>query len=394
MYQTKAAQSLKNLFARYHEPLQLSERESRKFLDGLKASFRGHLDRAYGVSPSSSSFPNAQAEAAQGKAQRQSAANQHLKTLLSNPLFSYQNPTIPPAPQSVSARDPMDVFDHAVSRGLMNLRAATGILMAKKKHLQKDLDALAAGTSSGTAKRVVQWLRSSRSEYDLDFLDDQPFMKELMPFLVAEGFEDTAWEWIARLLSPAHGDPSIGNQRHRASSLLKDLVRLKSQPQNKDLDAAIMTLVQARENFSSSPLLPHLLLGPWRSLSWLSTVESFTRNTPSIGVFNAHMATAERLNSPVEVERAHLRLYHPTQPDASPALRLFKDDKILKRLVKRLPNKTTETSKSKRSSKVPWLFALGNDTVNYLSRSGRGEEAREVGVIVQSELDHYALQGA
>jgi hypothetical protein len=53
-----------------------------------------------------------------------------------------------------------------------------------------------------------------------------------------------------------------------------------------------------------------------------------------------------------------------------------------------------ESSKSKRSSKVPWLFALGNDTVNYLSRSGRGEEAREVGVIVQSELDYYALQGA
>lgn len=392
MYQTKAARSLKNLFARYHEPLQLSDRESRKLLDGLKASFRGHLDREYGVAPSSPPPPSIQAETTQVKAQRQSAANQHLKTLLSNPLFSYQNPTAPPAPQSVSSRDPMDVFDHAVSRGLMNLRAATGILMAKKKHLQNDVDVVAAVTSSGTAKRMIQWLRSSRSEHDLDFLDDQPFMKELMPFLVAEGLEDTAWEWIARLLGPTQGDPSIGNQRHRASSLLRDLVRLKSQPQNKDLDAAIMTLVQARENFSSSPLLPHLLVGPWRSLSWLTTVESFTRNTPTAGVFNAHMATAERLNTPVEVERAHLRLYHPTQPDASPALRLFRDDKTLKRLVKRLPKQITETSKSRRSAKLPWLFALGNDTVNYLSRSGRSEEAREVGVIVQSELDHYALQ--
>lgn len=386
MYQTKVSRSLKNLFAKYHEPPQLSERQSQKVLDGLKASFRDQLDLEYGASPgpprpssSRNSAPQSHHRQDEGPVRRP-AAQRHLKTLLSNPLFSYQqDATGSILPPSGAPRDPLDVFDHGVSRGLMTLQAATGILIAKREQLQNVAADPSALAGAGAARRVVGWLRASGSESTLKFLDNRPFVRELMPFLVNEGLEEVAWEWIARILSPAYDNLSLQFRRHHTSFLLTKLVRLKSQPQDKGIDAAMLTLVHARDTFSSSPLLPQLLLSPWRALSWLTTVRSYTHSRPSLGAFDAHMETSERLDSPVEIEKAHLCLYHPTKSNATPALRLLKDHQILERLAA----STYGQSMAKASDELSWLVALGNDTVNYLARAGRKEEARELVGILQ-----------
>lgn len=401
MHPTKATRIIKNLFAGYTEPPALSNQHSQKLLDGLKSSFRNKLDQEYGhASDSPSSSHPSQAFSSQKRKDsdrpdvvRHSAANQHLKNLLSNPLFSYQNQTTKtiqtsPISSQTSKRDPMDVFDHAVSKGMMTFKAATGIMVAKRQQLRSASESSTILPDSGTARRIVRWVRSSRPESDLEFLDNQAFMKELMPFLVAESLEHVAWEWIARTLNPSLKVPSAAQQHRRASFLLEELVRLKTQPQHQDLDAAIMTLVQARQSLKGNTLLPQLLFQPWRSVSWLSTVESYSHKTPSAMVYNAHVETAESLNTPVDVENAHLRLLHPTRPDYAPALRLFQDREKLRGLVQGITS--WKFASRKHKGPAPWLVVLANDTINYLAQSGRNEEAEEVARLFQSELgsDH------
>lgn len=282
MFSTKSAKSLRKLFAGYHEPLPLSTQQSQQLLDGLKASFRTQLDREYGQSlDTSSSVPAKAADASHPKA-RHLAATQHLKSILSNPLFSYNKDAASALPSAlpVPKRDPMDVFDHAVAKGMMTLKAATGCMLAKRQQLSSP-SSRAGLSSSETAYRVVRWLRSSEAGVNMEFLDNQPFIRALAPFLVAEGLEPVAWEWIAQSMGDASRATDGELRLKRASFLLAQLVRIKSQPQYGNLDAAITTILDAEQQFQQNPLLSRLLILPWRSVSWLSTVESYSRSAPS-----------------------------------------------------------------------------------------------------------------
>ncbi|KAH7022934.1 hypothetical protein EDB80DRAFT_696053 [Ilyonectria destructans] len=382
MFSTKATQSLKNLFASYHEPLPLSKQQSQKLLDGLKTSFRKQLDHEYGQAsdtPTASSKPPDVSPPI-----RQSATNRHLKDILSNPLFSYNKDVNSTFPSTLAPpkRDPMEVFDHAVARGMMTPKAAIGCMVAKSKQLHAMESSGSAFVSSGTAARVVRWLRSSGSEQDLRFLDNQTFVRTLAPFLVAEGMEEIAWEWLVRTVN---GPGNLSNEKRlkRASNLLAEVVRTKCQPQYGNLDSGISTMLQAQELFRKSPLLSDLLVLSWRSVSWFSTVEAYSRAAPSEELFDAHMATADRLPQPFLMERAHLHLYHPTHPDHVPALQFFRDKEKLRHLVHAIGPKK---SKPDKLSVVSWLAFLGHDTVNHLTQSGRTQEAQGVTDLLQAEV--------
>lgn len=382
MFSTKATQSLKNLFASYHEPLPLSKQQSQKLLDGLKTSFRKQLDHEYGQA---SDTPTASSKSSDVNPPiRQSATNRHLKDILSNPLFSYNKDVNSTFPSTLAPpkRDPMEVFDHAVARGMMTPKAAIGCMVAKSKQLHALESSGSAFVSSGTAARVVRWLRSSGSEQDLRFLDNQTFIRTLAPFLVAEGMEEIAWEWLVRTVN---GPGNLSNEKRlkRASNLLAEVVRTKCQPQYGNLDSGISTMLQAQELFRKSPLLSDLLVLSWRSVSWFSTVEAYSRAAPSEELFDAHMATADRLPQPFLMERAHLHLYHPTHPDHVPALQFFRDKEKLRHLVHAIGPKK---SKPDKLSVVSWLAFLGHDTVNHLTQSGRTQEAQGVTDLLQAEV--------
>lgn len=382
MFSTKATQSLKNLFASYHEPLPLSKQQSQKLLDGLKTSFRKQLDHEYGQA---SDTPTASSKSPEVSPPiRQSATNRHLKDILSNPLFSYNKDVNSTFPSTLAPpkRDPMEVFDHAVARGMMTPKAAIGCMVAKSKQLHALESSGSAFISSGTASRVVRWLRSSGSEQDLRFLDNQTFVRTFAPFLVAEGMEEIAWEWLVRTVN---GPGNLSNEKRlkRASNLLAEVVRTKCQPQYGNLDSGISTMIQAQELFRKSPLLSDLLVLSWRSVSWFSTVEAYSRAAPSEELFDAHMATADRLPQPFLMERAHLHLYHPTHPDHVPALQFFRDKEKLRHLVHAIGPKK---SKPDKLSVVSWLAFLGHDTVNHLTQSGRTQEAQGVTDLLQAEV--------
>lgn len=387
MFSTKSAQSLRKLFAGYHEPLPISQQQSQKLLDGIKASFRSQLDREYGRSSSDHTPTPAKSGEANPQARR-SAASLHLKSVLTNPLFSYANKeNAPPLPKGlwVPDRDPMDVFDHAVSRGMMTLKAATGCLVAKGQQLSSTVDANVPTTSSDTALRVVRWLRSSGAESNFLFLDNAAFVRALVPFLIAENMESVAWEWTTRTMNESK-DISEEQRIARASSLLSQIVRIKSQAQYGNLNAAIQTILEAEQLFQHNPSLPKLLVQPWRSVSWLSTVESYSREMPTEKLFEAHMATADRLSRPFPVEMAHLHLHHPTHPDHLPALEFFNDKKRLRKLVQALGPDKLNLTKFTGMGTIPWIAFLGHDTVNHLKQSGRSEEARGITQLLRSEL--------
>ncbi|KAH6608615.1 hypothetical protein Trco_001961 [Trichoderma cornu-damae] len=387
MFSTKSVQSLRKLFAGYHEPLPISKQQSQKLLDGLKASFRSQLDREYGRSSSDSAAAPARSGDAHPHARR-SAATVHLKSILSNPLFSYNNKESASSLTKglwVSDRDPMDVFDHAVSRGMMTLKAATGCLVAKGQRLAAAADASPPVSASDAALRVVRWLRSSGAEGNLLFLDDAAFVRALAPFLIAERMEGVAWEWITRAMNESAG---ISEEQRiaRASCLLSQIVRAKSQSHHGNLDAAIQAILEAERLFQHHPWLPRLLVQPWRSVSWLSTVEAYSRATPTEELFEAHLATANRLPRPFPVETAHLHLYHPTHPDHVPALRFFSDKERLRKLVQALGPERLNLAKFTGMGTIPWIAFLGHDTVNHLKQSGRSEEARGITQVLRSEL--------
>lgn len=392
MFSTKSVNSLKNLFASYHEPLPLSKQQSQKLLDGLKVSFRKQLDREYGHSSDS---PASSSKSSENTQIRHSAASRHLKDILSNPLFSYNKDvasnlpsTLPPtlnSPLAASKRDPMEVFDHAVARGMMTPKAAIGCMVAKRKQLES-LKTTGGLSTSSTASRVVRWLQSSGSEKDLRFLDNHTFVRTLTPFLVAEGMEEVAWEWLTRIVNGSSESLDSEKQLKRASQLLAELVRTKCQPQFGNLDSGISTMLQAQQMFRTSPILSDLLVLSWRSVSWFSTVEAYSRTAPSEVLFDAHLATADRLPRPFLMELAHLHLYHPTHPDHVPALQFFENKERLRRLVTTFSSKKPKQQSNNKLSVIPWLAFLGHDTVNHLTQTGRTHEAQGVTELLQAEV--------
>lgn len=384
MQSTKAVRSLKKLFEGYHEPT-LSKQQSQKLLDGLKTSFRGHLDREYGQSPGSAQPASTSNDTGKTStpSMRRSAAHQHLKELLSNPMFTYNREALSEKSPAISpvappTRDPMEVFDHAVSRGMMTLGAATGILRAKRQELQNDSNA----RSPDVALRVVRWLRSSQNATSLAFLENLNFVKALMPFLIMENMETTVWEWLAKLVTRAEGDDYTDQRMRAASGLLKELVLFKGGSQERNsIDEAIASLLQADMTMPSSEARDRVLPQSWRSISWLATVDNFKTTTASEKLYDAHIATSSHFGRRVPVETAHLHLYHPTHPNHGPALSLFKDTKLVQNLVRK-----STPMPSTWVSLPPWIVVLGHDTMNFLLRAGRNQEAEDLALLLKSGL--------
>ncbi|KAK0392660.1 hypothetical protein NLU13_2155 [Sarocladium strictum] len=388
MFGTKSTQSLKNLFAGYHEPAALSKQHSQKLLDGLKTSFRSQLDREHGHITNSASAAS-KAAAGNETIRRPSPAQQHLKTILTNPLFSYDKdtPNILSQPSLAVKRDPMDVFEQAASKGMLTIQAATGCLIARNQLVQQ-ASPNATSDAKETASRVLRWLHSSENMKDMQFMSNYRFTRAFMPCLVEAGMDDVVWEWLSRSLESDRPHP------HAISYLLLQLVWHKGHPRNGDLDSCITALLKAEQMFRAKANAPDLLVRPWQAVSWLSTVEAYRRRPASEKLFDAHVHTADRLPGKFPVEQAHLHLLHPKHPDNAPALHLFQDKPGLKSLL----TSFAATKETKSTKTVPvwrsigsWVSSLGQDTVDSLTRSGRDDEAKEITRFL--ELDVPELLG-
>ncbi|KAK1488562.1 hypothetical protein CABS01_02192 [Colletotrichum abscissum] len=366
MFATKPLSSIKNAIPSIHQPLPLSSKQSKKLLNVLKTSFRKNLDKEHGFAPETTDLSAAKATSLTHSPSR--PTDQHLRSILSNPLFKIgaQLGNVPST--SSSPRDPMDVFDEAVSRGMMTNRAAQGCLKAKRLQILQSStlsveDSMAA---SAAGLRVVQWLRSSGQERNLEFLADVGLSRELLTFMVAEGLEEVAWTWADRLVrgeGPADGSSQI------VGFLVANLVRAKSRLEDRSLDTAFSTMLRAETTWKTNSQLPQILWQPFRHLSWEATVDAWKRPLPSAPLYEsfARTATYQRpLIKTIRLDRAHLDLHHPTNPDHTGALavlRWFLEDRGTLEGDGRLPRR---------------LRTMAMDIVTHLTKIGRAESADTV----------------
>lgn len=390
MNTTKALGSLKGVFSSIHQPLPLSKNESQKLLSALKTSFRSKLDKEYGWDPEEAptarrpaSSQNVTSRPTQGAQHHHRPTDRHMHSILSNPLFKQAKKALDRAP--APRRDPMDVFDDAVSKGLMTRRGATGCLMAKRREIlqSSSLSTQGAMADAGAGRRVVQWLRTSGEERSGGFLADEPLMKELTPFMLAEGLEEVIWSWAHRLAKEEGLFLAGDSDGPLLAQLLSRLVDAKSQiAGDQRLDTAYAALLRAEETWRANRNLSMIMQQPWRYLSWASTVEAWNRPRPSDGLFESYVAISEHIQTPVKLDLAHLDLHHPTRPSHEKALQFFRADSWFWETDAELSGKQA----CRRERFVNRVVSMGMDTIKDLTQAGRLEEADWVTRLLRTKL--------
>ena len=195
-----AARTWKSLTSKIHPPLPMSPRESQRLLSLLNASFKEQLDREHTTASSSNEHH----------------ANNHLQTILTNPLFDAKSQT--PAysgSKSVESgkilgqlqdhmKRPMDAFKDQIAQGVANLNSAKLFLYLQYKACLASPAATprVAMQNSGAAWTILQWLWASGMEDTGEFLMDKDFVCLLVTFLVAGGQHSRVLRWLHQCHSP------------------------------------------------------------------------------------------------------------------------------------------------------------------------------------------------
>ncbi|KAL1891024.1 hypothetical protein Sste5346_007846 [Sporothrix stenoceras] len=444
MLPSRPYSSLKGMLPTIHHPLPLNEKSRKKLLDTLTTSFRKHLDREHGLgdepedaivsatSAAKKTAANIHAKATKPVAStstemstlttttatssaRHRPTDRHLGAILSNPLFTYdqltRKPNLTPTitktvPSAASTtlltstdgvapatpsdqRDPMEIFDWAVARGLMTTKRAAGCLLAKRREAVQSSHALAktfmADTSAGL--RVLQWLRSSGLERDMSFVSDTQFTAVLIQFLAAEpGMDAVVWMWIDRL-QQAQGPGTVtvrsrGSPEYHVSSasfVLDALVRAKAGGAD-TLDDAYRAMRQAADltkDVSQATTASSTIYWPWLELSWMSTLKAYNLTNPTPSLYESFASIMDNDARPsVLIERAHLDLRHPTKPSPAPAQALLDNDKLLTRVLNhRMP---AEPAIGRRPAHAARFVSMGLDTVRHLAFVGQSDEAQRI----------------
>lgn len=398
------------IFPRVHHPPPLDKRESQRLLKALTTSFRNNLDREHGYlshDPSTTSSYNFKTSSATSSATSTASTashdshrrptDRHVRAILSNPLFSYE-PSKSVTSRPITERDPMDVFDQAVAKGLMDLKRAAGVLIAKRQAIAQSstISVPESMASSGTAHRVVSWLRSSGLERNLSFAKHQPLLNNLIPFMVEEGLDEVVWVWLERWMATQGHNLAMASHATLASPLLTALVRAKISPGG-SLDASYATLIRADDMFSNHQAFSSTALAPWRTLSVMSTIFAWQRSPPSEVLFDSFAAMSDRLRgvSSVKIDRAHLDLYHPTHPDATAALNCLRSP-----MLDRLRGRLTKVGQAKQGivasgglqdpKNIAKSFVLmATDAAQHLTRTGNAAQAEWVGNLLLEKLGDF-----
>ncbi|KAA8567263.1 hypothetical protein EYC84_010298 [Monilinia fructicola] len=218
-----------------HQPLPLTQRESTQLLELLTTSFRQQLDSEHGPSDIGPGTNHVKVDASplhkqheNSRARRLSDSghkhtDRHLKSILTNPLFSQRTQRSEPG----SPQDPMDTFDRAAARGMMTLNYAKAILIAKKRQLQSSHETLEDSMKrSGAGLKILKWLTSSGLTQNAQFLlQDPKFGVVLFEFMRAEGYEEVYWEWINKAI---HDTNVTSTELRGLAHLLSRIVELTS----------------------------------------------------------------------------------------------------------------------------------------------------------------------
>lgn len=388
MQRSKPLTSIKRLFPPIHHSLPLTERESRRLLDVINTSFRTQLDREHGFAPDTpKNAPPPSPAAANSVANTAPSSSasldhvagrptdRHLHAILNNPLFTQAN-TLKKPEDSITAYDVhKTVFEKAVARGLMTETRAHGFLRLVYSTVKQSATlSLADGLkSTGAALLVLQWLRSSGLERSLSFVSNKPFTQTLVQFMVAEGLEGLVWVWIERLMKAEAVSKSEQQVAPEASSasLLRSLATAKTQI-TLELDGAYAAFLKGKTMNKENSLGTRNLLPAWTAIARNTTVNSWQHTKPSVKLFEPFVAFTRKSSLPhIARIRAHLYLYHPTEPSSSLAVQYLSEENTWK-----------DIRPVSRAAPLPQfiqlLASLGVDTVQHLVQTDQVQEATQI----------------
>ncbi|KAI0432570.1 hypothetical protein F5Y09DRAFT_135856 [Xylaria sp. FL1042] len=364
-----------------HHPLPLNQRESQQLLQSITSSFRKNLDKEHPWE-SDGTVTNAPADSRLGLAESISATtnhrptDQHLRAILSNPLFAQpRNDNVgATTPSSILAprSNPFDVFDSAVSKGLMTIRRAAGFLATVRSQLLAESpdNVRQRMGASGAGLRVLRWLRASGQENDLHFLSDPALLKLIVSFLYAEGLQEVAWGWLARLAARGtelefEKTPGKADSRTLSklmSAIIDENINSAS-PSAISLDGSYAALAKANHMLPhESPAVNAALRNSWARLSWASTVDAVGRPKPSVTLFEKFVDIGRPLKLPLDL--AHLDLHHPTTPTHSAAIEYLG-----------LRRQIVEDMSNMRPGLQQRILCLVLDAAERLNQTGQAAEA-------------------
>ncbi|KAI2626258.1 hypothetical protein GGS21DRAFT_530769 [Xylaria nigripes] len=336
----------KGFLSQIHRPLPLNQRDLQQLQDLITTSFRKNLDREHPWETDGTSTDTSVNPSTSALAENHRPTDRHLSTILSNPLFAHsrnaKNPTVS-AP--TSHKNPFDVFDSAVSKGLMTPRRAAGFLATiRSQQSAQSSDGIhqPIGTS-GPGLRVLQWLRASGHENSLDFLSDAALVKLLIPVLYAEGLQQIAWNWLSLLASRVPflefekitGEPVVQTLSRLMTAIIRSSQPISQHPVS--LDESFAALAKVNDMLPrESSIATAAVKDVWAKLSWASTVNASQRPKPSAKLFEEFVEIGRPLNLPLDL--AHLDLHHPTVPTHSAAIEYLRPrQKIIENVTNMKP---------------------------------------------------------
>ncbi|RDW86542.1 uncharacterized protein DSM5745_03184 [Aspergillus mulundensis] len=210
-----------NPWSRIHFPLPQTPRQSQQLLNALTSSFRRELDREHPPTASSPDEVSGVNNASNGhrlnEVHPQSsvhATEQHLRTLLDNPLFRVSLSThgVRSQPQLDAdglrpRKEPMVIFDELVASGSATVASVSDclnwqLLIASRHSGEEFVKAL---RDSQAGSRVFSWWSSSDSMTKRDFITNVRAVRSTCKAMAAEGLQSSVLAWLKML-----GDCNVG----------------------------------------------------------------------------------------------------------------------------------------------------------------------------------------
>lgn len=321
-----------------HQPLPLNPRESKQLLTLLTTSFRKHLDSEHG------DFKADHGNASMGRGalpaekphRRRSLpdswkvpTDSHLHSVLTNPLFAYKDSKS----DLQSQKDPLHLFDLAVSRGMMNITSARAILEVKSLEIiRSSVRNVRDGMrESGAGLKVLKWLTSCGLANDLAFLQDERFAEILIQFMVAEGLQEVVWVWVGKSLKKlpdmrALQGKQLFQARRTITSPLMLLVKAESHGPT-SLENAYLCLSRAAgllQGFSSVEMRD-ILGPPGRYLAHQTISSNIGRPPVTESSFESFLSLVPVISANFDHYLAYLTLIHPTKPSPRLALNYLRN---------------------------------------------------------------------
>ncbi|KAJ5155570.1 hypothetical protein N7492_008373 [Penicillium capsulatum] len=371
-----------------HQPLPRTPRESQQLLNALTSSFRRQLDHSY---PANAPTQNGDRSPSNDQSSVH-ATDQHMQTILNNPLFRIVPPKLAAAldhharqgleKQKRLTEEPMVVLDELVASGSATHTAIMSCLNSQLLLARSPgKDGLKAMTDARAASRVVDLFWASDGPSRATILTSWKMTTSLTKFMVAEGLQDTAMQWLRMLLNRDVGTPNGQIPVHSAqvsfSCFLDNLVQAEHQ-YGGGFGSAMKYYLRACDIVFDSPhhqskasRKPLLIAAGGNLAQTANHIKPSSEQVPA-HTYEEYTEVLSTL-SPRSLLSAAVSLCHPVYPDPQPLVQFARSLS---------PEKVQTWNKSKRSA----FLTNGCDALRILIEQKKIQEATELAQRIQHLL--------